>query len=278
MKHLRFYILLILFLPLSAFSQTKIWSVGSALTVPHRHLELSMFRASRFGLTKRLEISTKPLTLFVFPHVQLKKTWYKAGTFSFATAHGFYYPSNAMKVLKKRKIKDYLNENDSIPKIFAFKNELIFSKFLKKRTTCDYPNYLLSLKLGVQFANVNNDSTFGHIEHPILYPRTEIYHKRTLWYAGLDLDARLTRTINFCIDVDYLSLDDDSDVKDYAWEHKFLLMGELTNSVSISGGYKLCYTTYRERHRTTIYWFPLIDISWVYKFKSKKKEMGLFGN
>ncbi len=271
-KYSLYCILLILLLPISALSQMELWTVGTAKTIPEHHLELSVFRPARFGITKSLEVSANPFAFIMFPHAQIKKNWYNR-RFSVATVHGINYPSMALKMLKKRNKEEYLSEDVVVPTIFALKNELIISKLLKPKTTCDADNYLLSLKLGVQFASTSQNSTLTSIEKPMLYPRTEIYHKRTLWYAGLDLDARLNSFINYCIDVDYLSLG--GEIKDYAIEHKMLVMTKLTNSLTIMAGYKLAYTTYDNKQAVNLNIVPLVDISWVYKFP-KRKELGLF--
>ncbi len=271
-KYLRHFILLILLLPTPALSQMELWTVGTAKTIPEHHLEISIFRPARFGITKSLEVSANPFAFFILPHAQIKKNWYNR-RLSIATVHGINYPKIALNKLKKRNKADYLDKDVIVPTIFALKNELIISKLLKPKTTCNADNYLLSLKLGVQFAIKSKNSTLTNIEKPLLYPRTEIYHKRTLWYAGLDLDARFNSFINYCIDIDYLSLG--GDIKDYAIEHKTLIMTKLTNSLTIAAGYKLAYTTYDDKQAASLYIAPLIDISWVYKFP-KRKEVGLF--
>ncbi len=273
-KHLIYCILATIISPISAFSQMELWTVGTAKTIPEHHLEISIFRPARFGITKSLEVSANPFAFLMFPHAQIKKNWYNR-RLSIATVHGINYPKPALNRLKKRDKADYLSKDVIVPTIFAFKNELIISKLLKPRTTCDADNYLLSLKLGVQFATTSKNSTLTNIEKPLLYPRTEIYHKRTLWYAGLDLDARFNSFINYCIDIDYLLLG--GEIKDYAIEHKTLVMTKLTNSLTIAAGYKLAYTTYDDKQAASIYIAPLIDISWVYKFP-KRKEMGLLKN
>ncbi len=272
MKYLR-CLSLIVILSVSglAFSQMELWTVGTAKTIPKRNLEISLFRPARFGISSKLEFSAHPIGFFFIPHAQIKKNWYDGGI-SIATVHGINYPTIALKLLKNLDREDYLRKDDVVPQIVAFKNEIIISKLLKKRTTCEAGNYLLSLKFGIQLSTAKADSSLSHIQNPILYPRTEIYHPSNLWYVGIDLDARFNSYINYCIDVDYLSVG--GEWKDYAIEHKALIMTKLTNSVTVAAGYKLTYTTLNDQQRTTLYLFPLIDISWVYKFR-KKKELGL---
>ncbi len=264
---------LFILLPLSVFAQIELWTIGTGKTIPEHQLEISIFRPARFGITKSIEIAAHPIAFFALPHVQVKKNWYDKEV-SLASVHALNYPTIALNMLRKRDKEGYIPIDTKVPGILAFRNEIIVSRILKERTTCSAENYLLSLKLGVQFAmKMSNNSTLSSIEKSILYPRTEIYHKRTLWYAGLDLDARFNHFINYCIDVDYLSLG--GKTKDYVIEHKLLILTKLTNSVTISGGYKLVYTSFNNQDNTKLSVYPLIDLSWVYKFR-KKKEMGLF--
>lgn len=266
-------IIVLILIPVQSYSQMEMWTVGTAKTIPEHQLEISIFRPARFGISKTLEVSAQPFAFAFLPNAQIKKTWYDR-KISIATVHGLNYPTIALNMLRKRNKEDYIPIDSVIPKILTFKNEVIFSKMLKEKTSCEAENYLLSLKIGFQFAAKKGESSLTHIEKPILYPRTEIYHKKILWYVGLDLDARLNHFLNYCIDVDYMSVG--SDKNDWAVEHKGIIMMKLSRSLMIAAGYKLSYGTYNEQEYSKFGIYPMIDISWVYKFR-KKKQMGLFG-
>ncbi|MBN1250822.1 MAG: hypothetical protein JXR51_02085 [Bacteroidales bacterium] len=270
------YLLLILLLVFNfkSFSQLDLWTVGTARTIQKNRLEVSAFRPARYGLTNTLEISAQPFVFFFFPNAQIKKNWYNR-SFSIATVHGINYPSIFLNIVRKRDYEKIIPVDSVVPKLFVFKNEIIFSKILVERTSCEAENLLLSLKIGVQFALKFGESTLPLIEKPIIYQRTSVYHDKLLWYVGADLDGHINDFLNFSVDVDFLSVG--SSINDYAIEHKGIILMPITNSLTVAGGYKISYGSYPSGNKFFIW--PLIDISWTYNFKlSKPKQLDLFKN
>jgi hypothetical protein len=257
-----------------SFSQMEIWTVGTAKTIPQGHLEISILRPARYGITKTLEVSAQPIIFPVFPNAQVKKNWYDK-KFSIATVHGINYPSLFLKIARSNKPDALIPRDSVVPQLFVFKNEIIGSIMLKEATSCEASNYFLSAKIGTQFALKFGESTLPDLEKPVLYPRTSVYHDTLLWYVGVDLDAHLNEIINYSVDVDFLSVG--LRIGDWAIEHKGILMMKLTNSLMVMAGYKISYGTMPTRNKFGIY--PMADISWTYKFKTEKsKQLDLFDN
>lgn len=261
---------------LPSFAQLEFWTVGTGKTIHEGQLEVSLFRPARYGLTKTLELSAQPWAFVVFPNGQVKKNWYDR-KISVATVHGINYPTLFLNMVRKRDMENYIPIDSVVPQLFVIKNEVIASKMLKEGgTTCEnQPNYLLSVKFGFQFALNFGESTIPHIYKPIIYHRSEVYHKKLLWYIGADLDAHLNGFINYCVDVDFLSVG--LGIDDWAIEHKGLLMTKITSSLMVAAGYKLSFGTYQEGRGTGFGIYPLVDISWTYRFKKRKeKQLDLF--
>ncbi len=257
---------------LGLLAQYEIWTVGTASTIPEGHLDVSVFRPARYGISKTLEVSAQPFIFPILPNGQVKKTWYKK-EFVFATVHGINYPSMFLNMVRKRDNPELIPIDSVVPQFFTIKNEVIVSKILKKASTCEAENFVLSLKLGIQFAFQFGENTLPQIEKPIIYPRTYIYHKEILWYVGADIDGHLNSFINFSADLDFLSIG--LGIDDFAIEHKGLLVMPLTESLMILGGYKISYGTYPSGSNFAIY--PMLDLSWKYIFKYRKaKQKGLF--
>jgi hypothetical protein len=267
-----FFLLSILSISFPSFSQLEIWTVGTAKTIYQGNLEVNVLRPCRYGITKTLEVSAQPIAFPVFPNAQIKKNWYDR-EIAIATVHGINYPTLALNLQRKRNKEDWIPIDSVVPQLIVIKNEVIVSKMLKAATSCEAPNYYLSLKAGVQFALKFKESTLPLIEKPIIYQRTSVYYDQILWYVGADLDAHLNEIINYSVDLDFLSVG--LGIDDWAIEHKGLLMTKLTKSLMIEGGYKLSYGTYPKGNQLKIY--PLADVSWTYKFKKlKKDELQLF--
>ena len=268
------YILIIILLIYStnSFSQLEIWTVGTGRTIPKSRLEISAFRPARYGLTNSLEVSAQPVAFFIFPNAQIKKNWYNK-SISIASVHGINYPTMFLNFVRKRDWKEIIPMDSVVPQLLVFKNEIIVSKILKEHTSCEAENFLLSLKVGAQFALKFGESTLPLIEKPIIYQRTSVYHDKLLWYVGADLDGHINGFMNFSVDVDFFSVG--AGIDDYAIEHKGLVLVGLTNSLTLAGGYKVSYGSYPSGNKFFIW--PLIDISWTYNFKeSKPKQLDLF--
>jgi len=253
--------------PSQLFSQLEIWTVGTAKTIHEGHLEISLFRPARYGITRTLEVSAQPFIFPVFPNAQIKKNWYDK-KFAIATVHGINYPTLFLNIVRKKDNADYIPVDSVVPQLIVFKNEVIFSKMLKEATSCEAPNYFLSIKAGIQFASKFKESTLPLIEKPIIYQRTSVYYDQILWYVGADLDAHLNEFINYSVDLDFLSVG--IGIDDWAVEHKGMLMMKFTNSLMALVGYKISYGTYPDGSEFGIY--PMADISWTYKFKKLKKD------
>jgi hypothetical protein len=257
---------------LISFSQMEIWTVGTAKTIPQGHLEISILRPARYGITKKLEVSAQPLIFPVFPNAQIKKNWYD-GKFAIASVHGINYPSLFLKLKRSNKPNALIPRDSIVPQLFVIKNEIIGSIMLKEPTSCEASNYFLSIKIGAQFALKFGKSTLPDMEKPVIYPRTSVYHDTLLWYVGADLDAHLNERINYSVDLDFLSVG--LKIGDWAIEHKGILMIKLTNSLMVMAGYKLSYGTMPTKNRFGIY--PMADISWTHQFRQiKSKQIDLF--
>ena len=268
------YLLLILVVnsSLNMFSQLKLWTVGTARTITENRLEISAFRHARYGISESLELSAQPFAIFILPNLQIKKKWYDK-SISIATVHGLNYPTMFLNYTRKRNREDIIPIDSIVPNLFVIKNEVIVSKMLKEPSSCEAENYLLSLKIGAQFALKFGESTLPLIEKPIIYQRTSVYHDKLLWYVGVDLDGHLNDFLNFSLDVDFLSVG--ATIDDYAIENKGIILMGLTNSLTAALGYKISYGSYPSGNKFFIW--PLIDISWTYNFKNiKSKQLNLF--
>ncbi len=269
MKLIRYSIFFQLLLVASFSYSQEFWTVGTAKTVEHRNFDASLLRATHYGLTPTLEIAAHPVLFLALPHVNFKKTWYD-GSFKIATIHGFHYPKFALSIIRDLKIGNLIHPDSLIPSIYAFRNEIIVSFLLKKKTSCTPPNYLLSIKLGNKFAFMN-DSTLPVIDKPYLYQETAIYHpKQKLWYLGVDLDGHLTQSIDFSVDMELQTIDL---ISDWAVSHKGLLRIPVGERSTFTAGYWLSYGSYPTKNQFAI--VPFIDYSWIIVRKNKK-EMSLF--
>ena len=249
----------------------QIWTVGTAKTIGKGKFDVSILRPSRYGIGKKSEISLHPIAFFVLPHIDYKKNWLDANI-KIATVHGFHYPKIVLKQIQKHEIQNYIPLTDTVPHIFAFKNEILFSTVLKKKTSCTPPNYVLTLKLGNKFAIKGEGSEPPFFDEKYFYQETSTYRKNLLWYIGMDLDGHLTDFFDFTVDLDFQTI---NFIDDWAITHKTLLRTPLGKRSFILFGYWASFGTYPSGNRFGI--VPLLDFSWEFSRKhSKSKELNLF--
>jgi len=282
-KIICFLIFSILIFSISGYSQCPFSTIGTAKTVSKNELNLSLFYFSLYGLTKTLEIEAKPLEFAILPHINLKKTWYykksernknwlKSRNLIIGSLHGINYPTMTLKLARNKGFRNLMPITTDIPKILAFRNEILISTILKNKTSCDPSNFLLTLKLGTKFALQKGENTLPYFDNPFLFRETSIYHKKLLWYVGLGLDGHLYSNVNFSIDFDYKSIGLKTDYR--ALEHNFLLYGQTgsRDRIRLSIGYKVSWSNFPNKKFGV---FPLFDITYIFK-TSKANSRDLF--
>ncbi len=268
-KKIFFVILLIIINFSNGFSQKNIWTVGTAKTLPARQFDIPFFQPCRYGITESLEVSSHPVWFFIMPNFSLKKEWFMWKEIIFSTKHGFHYPSFALNIFKDTDNNGIVEDTTTVPNIYAFKNEFYASRFLLPPTRCTAANYLLTLKIGHQFAIEKGFSTLQTVDHPLTYQATSIYMPDTsLWYVGLDLDWNYRENISLSVDIEYISI-----TEYYLIEHKFLVVLHRKNDFSMVFGYKLTFAELP--YGKDIFLMPLFDFMWKFNIK-KKREKGLF--
>ncbi|OQX97843.1 MAG: hypothetical protein B6I24_07290 [Bacteroidetes bacterium 4572_128] len=176
-KNFFFIILLIIINFSNGFSQKNIWTVGTAKTLPARQFDIPFFQPCRYGITESLEVSSHPVWFFIMPNFSLKKEWFMWKEIIFSTKHGFHYPSLALDIFKDTDNNGIIEDTTKVPNIYAFKNEFYASRFLLPPTRCTAANYLLTLKIGHQFAIEKGISLSVDIEYISITEYYLIEHK-----------------------------------------------------------------------------------------------------
>ncbi|MBT3210096.1 MAG: hypothetical protein HN704_12315 [Bacteroidetes bacterium] len=268
---------LILF-SLNCFSQSDIWSVGTAITLDKNDYRYGVFLPFSYGLTESFEVSANVIPFLLVPNISAKKQWTNQ-RWIIATNHSIHYPSFGLKAAANTEIYDILPDTSIIPQIIAFKNEILISRgFASSKCNAfeknsdevrTNANFILTLKLGFQFASIFKDSNFPAINKAYLYHKSSIYHDKNLLYAGIDLDGKFLPKLNYTIDFDFLL----SDFKEIALEQKSIIIWNKSSKFSVLLGYKLFYVPPIENQ---FFIMPFTDFVWTFA-SAKKLELGLFG-
>ena len=280
MKKIIIFFTLILF-PYLTNAQCTLWTVGNAQTVNQNSLAISAFQNTRYGITRTLEIGAQPLAMVLLPNIYVKKQWLNKNNFMLTSRHGVYYPGIAMNFLQNRGQKFpqrmKMNRDTIFPSNNVLKgnptltNELLISTFLQPATICTAANLLLTAKIGLHISSVSDQQILDTIPYPVLYARTQAYHKQAMWYIGTQLDGHFfLQNLDFSTDLQLIGI---GGLSNWSIEHKFLLLLTKYNNIRLLGGYKLAHTTIQGFDSRTSF-FPMIDFTYQFQFKRKKARGG----
>lgn len=252
-------ILLLLFSSITAISQNyPLWSQGNARLEPHKDFTKSFFLPLKYTIIPKLELSAYPLAMVYYPNIGIKKFWVetKERNFLITSKHRFTYPTPLQKKIKPFDLPGIFPVAEEPASMFVLQNELLISKWLRDKSSCEFANYLLTWRLGFRKAFGKGAANLHTIDHPILFNRTYPSQNKWQWYSGIDLDAHITSTIDFAIDADFYSAG--LAVDNYSLQHKGLILIHLNKNWKIAGGYKMVYDNYRPDKEFNV--FPLLDL------------------
>ena len=286
-----FIVLIFLFAFISSKAQYRkfnnpIWTIGTAKTVAKKQLNLNLLYYSQYGLTNNIEIQTKPLWWYKFPNLGVKITWWQRETQPSAdffkklgiiigSKHGIYYPTPIMNYIQERNIQDIDFGSAVIPPIVAFKNELLITTIINKNKGCYKNKSILTFKFGNQMAIKNPDNNFVVTDKALLFRQTSIFGDYSLWYIGIDFDAKINYGLNYCIDIDFYSVS--LNMNNWIFEHKGLVywyMGA-KHRIRPSIGYQLSYTNLPSAKLSL---YPLFDLTYIIHIKKKRDNKKIFDN
>jgi len=271
--------IILLFISITTFSQNRLWTTGTARTIPKGDVHLSMFYFSKYGVTQYFEIQSKPLWWIKYPNINGKFTWYyhkgqvhknflRSRDYLIGSIHGFNYPTWALRTAQRKGyVGGIIPPEAIIPSIFAFRNEILFTTIIKKRKTCYNSNFLVTLKLGHKFALKTGEATLPYFDNALYNRESAIYRDLSLYYTGIDFDAKLSYGLNYTVDLDFYSVGINTD--NWSVEHKGLIYWKMGNRerVRIVVGYKLAYSNYTTMKGSIS---PFVDFTYMFHPRSNK--------
>lgn len=255
--------------------QNPLWTDGTAFTIPKNKLEISLFRPTKFGFTKKDEFSAHPVAFFVMPHFFYKRRWVKftlfERNFMFSSRHGIYYPKLAFKINNRLPFNSThtIPEEARIPGALAFQSEAILSHFFKEPSHCSSGDYLVTGRLGFKYALKFSSDDHPLIYQSVLYRESAVLVPGFIWYIGGNLDGHLNHMLNYFADIDFYSY---GFINDWAIESKLGVMGYIGEHLSGFAGLKFGFSTMPVRNRFLI--MPIAGISYTLSVQ-KRKNHGL---
>jgi|GEM_PF-1112934 len=277
-RNLIFLCLIFVFFTEIAFAQNPIWTNGTALTIPYKRLEISVFRPARYGVGKHTELSAHPLGFFVLPHFFLKHEWttfkIRKKKYLFSTRHGLYYPTIAENLYTRFNFFDVYPANAEFSQALGIQNELLFSRWLYPPNSCTPGNKLVTLKIGTKYS-VGTPKPFSPAaQRVVIHRESRVFEPKLVSYIGLGIDAYFNHTFNYFADLDVYNI---GLFEDFTVEAKAGLMGYRGAHWSAFFGVKGGYETMPTANK--FYIFPIADLAYSFRITGKHdNEMGLFGD
>jgi len=223
------------------FSQDSLtknyWTNGTAYTIPKNSWELGLLTASRYGISKNLEISAHPLMFFLMPQVQLKVGWGEYSGFQLATEHGIFYPTVFMRLVAREGTGGLISPEFTIPQMFA-----IYNRFLTSYRP--FRDAILSAYAGIafsfKFGPLNPQST---IDLPVIYPRLAVFYNQPEFDIGIDFRGKFVPRFGWLFSIKNFIVCGTPD--NFFLENKGVLAyTSKKETLRVEAGYKLCFGRY----------------------------------
>jgi hypothetical protein len=237
------------------FSQDSLaryyWTDGTACNIPKKRWELGLFTASRYGISRNLELSAHPLMVFIMPQVKLKIGWGEYSGFLLATEHGIFYPTVFLRLVATEGTGGLISPEFDIPQMFAISNRFLASY-------SPFNNALLTAHAGIafsiKFGYLDPQST---IDLPVIYPRLVVFYNQPEFDAGIDFRGKFVPHFGWLFNVENFIVC--GTPQNYFMENKGVLAYiSKKESLRIEAGYKLCFGRYPAGPQWHL--LPVIDI------------------
>jgi len=242
------------------FPMNAPWSTGTAYTLPKGRIEVGLFQQIRYGQTETLEWSTHPILDLLIPNLTVKKAWNTFMDWDFSTRHNVTYPTPLLRTISRKGTGGIISPEFNIPQMFSLRNEVLLTRKFS-------PSLLITGKAGITLAVTSDElDERTTIDLPLVFPRLGFYYDGYGVNFGLDVGGNLTSRFAYITDVDIFLLPGAD--KNFAFEHKSLIIWNKSKKFQIMFGYKLVFGEYP--FGTQWHLLPIFDIQWTREFSREK--------
>jgi len=252
--------LLLLFLLSVLFStnvaaENRIWSSGTAYSLPQGRCEIGLFQPIRYGISETKELSLHPIFMFVIPNVKLKLAHQDVGQFHFASEHSINYPTILLNLISREGTGGIISPEFKIPPMISSTNSVLLSRPLGDES---WFTAKLGLMIAVKFGDLDKRTT---IDLPIVFPRLNVFYNDYGFRYGCELSGNIWKNLNYQVDVDLFHFPGANEK--LAMEHKGLLLWNKSKRFQMCLGYELTYGEYPFGTQWHLL-LPLIDFQWAW--------------
>ncbi|MEN8194178.1 MAG: hypothetical protein ABFS12_15245 [Bacteroidota bacterium] len=228
----------------------RIWSIGTAYTLPEGRWEVGVFHPLRYGLSEKVELAAHPILFFVMPNISLKWSHNDLLGFKTATRHSLTYPTFLLRLSSMEGAGGIISSEFDIPHMVEVYNELLFSKSV-------FENHLITGKVGFSLAIKSDEyDERALIDYPLAYQRLAVFYHGYGFRFGVDMQGKVIGKFNYLIDGD-ISYIPGVDYN-YSFENKGMIHWKFSDYTELCFGYKLVYGQYPYGNEWNLF-LPMID-------------------
>jgi hypothetical protein len=151
---------------------------------------VGVFAPLTYGISDDLQVSAHPISAYWNGNFALKKSWESDGDWSFATRHGFSYPTRLLAAFSGTGAGGILPPDAVIPHIVAVDTRAMMTRDLSDSTR-------MTLGARVTLAMSFGDSDWGNIDMPLVYSRTAALHNGVSANVSASFDGDYTDSISW---------------------------------------------------------------------------------
>lgn len=187
---------------------TSSWHTGTAGIIKNDGAEISLFNATRIGMTKSTELQFRIAEEWLMPNVGLKHNWMHGEKLFFSSEHSLYCPWPGLKMAQKSGYKDLIDDSVTIGFGVAMRHELILSWLMNPMVAgCPNPapERILSFRLGTEFYLGGGDTPPFDYFHSLYH--TQVLDKKMLYYGGAQFDSYFSHRFHYSVNALFYSVD-----------------------------------------------------------------------
>jgi len=232
-------------------SDVRLWSNGSALTLPQGRVEGGLFHATHWAVRDDVELAAHPLLELAWPHVEAKVRWLHRAGFTLSTWHRLSYPTRLLKLVSREGALGLLPANTRAPIAIGLDTSFLASFMSPNQRT------VATLELGLSLAPRLRSGDQVVLDFPFLYSRFAAVSTYGSTFAGLAITSALHDHLAVSADVRFTNVH--VIPHGYIVEQGASLSWMPSTHFALSLGYRVAHGRYPVGVRT--HWLPTVDIS-----------------
>jgi hypothetical protein len=251
-----------------------IWKTQSGQTVSSNTGNVSLFEASRFGISNTIELESYLVADYWIPNLFVKKQWINSKKWKFASRHGAYSATPGFENLISHNNYQFIDSLSNISTVISVKNEFLLSRPFINAYSCNGQLPYMIVTGGISF-----DYGLPIEKSDVILENKHFWNNRGMAMTANGFYISVLGRIDYQLNPSLIASGSiryfyGNFVGKNALETKLFCEAFLNNSISVSGGLGISFGSYSTK--SNVGFAPVIDICYYFGHK-QSREKGLFG-